>query len=383
MFFQEFPKINYKFRIGDIELNQVEIIDVFRRVTYNLKLSSIHKRPVTNYIPVAGDTPEIIADKFYGDPSYWWLVCIFSNTLNPFTGFPRTEKDRSEQPTDYYDGYMYLEQEGGVEQRGIKKGDYIVLGSGDTQRDYAIPAYTSIRSAVFRLPNSNKIPAPKRDGNGNATVLQVVSYDPTTLKTGVVGDIGNVEVGSDKFIVMSNPGDEDYSLGQVSTSEKPILELGGKAFVSATGNILRKEQRGENTLIGFNDRVTGFPVSGLTDIRTRKLSSLYSNKASDRVGHTFGNTIIGGFLGTTGNAGSTYNERYEPVYEILQMSTLPSSSTTRDESARVLKLLNPEYKEEAFALFRQSIQDQRNVRRTFSSFNSKGRSNPSSSNGGY
>lgn len=37
-----------------------------------------------------GETPEIIADKLYGDPSRFWIVLLFNNLSNPYYDFPLT-----------------------------------------------------------------------------------------------------------------------------------------------------------------------------------------------------------------------------------------------------------------------------------------------------
>lgn len=38
-----------------------------------------------------GDTPEVIADKLYGDSNRHWLVLLFNQILNPFYEFPMTD----------------------------------------------------------------------------------------------------------------------------------------------------------------------------------------------------------------------------------------------------------------------------------------------------
>lgn len=39
-----------------------------------------------------GETPEIIADKLYGDPSRFWIVLLFNNLSNPYYDFPLTSE---------------------------------------------------------------------------------------------------------------------------------------------------------------------------------------------------------------------------------------------------------------------------------------------------
>lgn len=367
MYFQEFPKLNYNFQIGDTKLNNVEVLDVFRRVFFNIKISPINRRPTTAYIPEAGDTAEIIAEKFYGDPEYWWLVCLFTNTVNPFNAFPRSGLDAIENPNANVDAYMYLEQQGGVEQRGVKKGDYIAVGSGSTTIPYQDPRGRYYSSAET-VPELKKI-------DGVNIILRVVSWDSTLLKAGVVGDVSNVNVG-DRYIIMENYDD-------AKTVSQPNILIPDASFISSWGKILRKETQGQNTLTGFTDGRTGFPVSPLTDIGSRNLSSIYKkDKNNIFQGHTFGNTIVGGFLGTEGNSGSTYAERYVPEFEMLQAQETTDELGPTARPPRILKLLNAEFKDEALLLFKESIRGVRNARRTFSSF-PKNRSQGSSSSGNY
>ena len=37
---------------------------------------------------VIGDTPEIIASKYYGDPEKHWIVLLANDIINPFFDFP-------------------------------------------------------------------------------------------------------------------------------------------------------------------------------------------------------------------------------------------------------------------------------------------------------
>tara|TARA_E500000318_G_scaffold33278_1_gene32876 strand:+ start:13465 stop:14604 length:1140 start_codon:yes stop_codon:yes gene_type:complete len=368
MFFEEFPKLNYSFRVGDTTLNNVEVLDIFRRVSFNLKVSPINRRPTTSYIPEAGDTAEIIADKFYGDPQYWWLVCLFSNIVNPFNQFPRTGLDVGDNPSTHVDAFLYLEQEGGVTQRSVKKGDYVVVGTAGSGVTYSDP-----RLKYLRETNIPFNPVSKK------AILRVASWEANLLKAGVVGDVSQIDPATDSFIIMENYDDVDRSSIPRKLDPK-------NSFVTSFGKVLRKETKGQDSLVGFTDAKTGFPVSGFIDIQTRKLSNIYIEDKTRRYqGHTFGNTIIGGFLGTTGNAGNTYNQRYEPVYQVMGEEKINrnvplgivSAQNVSDlydpfiRQQKVLRLLNPEFKDEALALFRQSLRDVRYSRRTFSTHNQK------------
>ena len=295
-------------------------------------------------------------------------MCLFPNIINPFNQFPRTGADAGDNPSTHVDAFLYLEQEGGVNQRSVKKGDYIAIGPSGTGVTYSDPRSQYLKNV--------KVPF---ESNDKKAIVRVISWDRNLLKAGVVGNVSQVDPTTDSFIIIENYDDVDRS----SIPRRLDPE---NSFITSYGKILRKETKGQDSLVGFSDAKTGFPVSGFTDIHTRKISNLYIEDKTRRYqGHTLGNTVIGGFLGTTGNAGNTYNQRYEPVYQVMgevaSDSTAPltimSAQNVSDvydpfiRQQKIIKLLNPEYKDEALALFRQSINDVRYSRRTFSTHNKK------------
>lgn len=86
MYFEHFPKIYYDYKIGkntdikivtDITRNVRVIKDVLSNITlydeYDIK---------------EGETPEIIADKFYGSPLYHWVVMLTNERYDYVNDFP-------------------------------------------------------------------------------------------------------------------------------------------------------------------------------------------------------------------------------------------------------------------------------------------------------
>ena len=86
MYFERFPKIYYDYEIGkntdikivtDITRNVRVIKDVLSNITlydeYDIK---------------EGETPEIIADKFYGSPLYHWVVMLTNERYDYVNDFP-------------------------------------------------------------------------------------------------------------------------------------------------------------------------------------------------------------------------------------------------------------------------------------------------------
>lgn len=50
-----------------------------------------------------GETPEIIADKLYGDVERFWIVLLFNNISNPYYGFPLVQEQLNDLITSKYD----------------------------------------------------------------------------------------------------------------------------------------------------------------------------------------------------------------------------------------------------------------------------------------
>jgi hypothetical protein len=79
-FFSKYPKILINTRlVTDI------IVRSAIREKYSDKLSIYYP-----YNLQEGDTPEIIASKYYGDPERHWIVMLANDIINPFFDFPLT-----------------------------------------------------------------------------------------------------------------------------------------------------------------------------------------------------------------------------------------------------------------------------------------------------
>lgn len=87
-YFKFFPKIAYTFDKNTI--NQQLVTNIFARSTF-LKEVSENSSAYFKYSVKESDTPEIIADKIYGDSFRAWIVLLFNNILDPKYGFPLKE----------------------------------------------------------------------------------------------------------------------------------------------------------------------------------------------------------------------------------------------------------------------------------------------------
>jgi len=60
-----------------ITYNGTEVMDIFKRFNFIEKFKN-NVKFYLDYDIMEGETPEIVSDKFYGTPDYWWLLCVFN-----------------------------------------------------------------------------------------------------------------------------------------------------------------------------------------------------------------------------------------------------------------------------------------------------------------
>lgn len=104
-FYDLFPKIKYDINNSKLSPKYDEVTDIFRRIAVVREtISNISSYEV--YEIEDGDTPEILAEKFYRDPGGAWLILMANNILDP----------QFEWPLDYQSFTNYIiEKYGSVE----------------------------------------------------------------------------------------------------------------------------------------------------------------------------------------------------------------------------------------------------------------------------
>ncbi|MDR3502969.1 MAG: baseplate wedge protein 53 [Legionella sp.] len=99
-YFQTFPQINY---------NSYDCIDITRREKI---IESIAVNPYVFY-PIDlqdGQRPDIIADKYYGDSYYSWLVWLSNNVLDPVLGWHLDSDDFYKVIVQNYGSIQYTQR---------------------------------------------------------------------------------------------------------------------------------------------------------------------------------------------------------------------------------------------------------------------------------
>jgi len=351
MYFEEFPKLNYDFPFEDIY--DVEMLDVFRRVAFTFNDYSKTTRTTFDYIPEAGDTADIIAEKVYGDADYWWLVCLFSGVINPYKSFPRSGEDQSDAQNEEQLVFLYLDRVGSPnESRDFRVGDIVVLANTLANKKDFRDTNLQIPAPLLRS-TSETVKGPRSGVNINKHYLgKIVGWDQSLRRASV---IPNGESFTQDIVVGTSSSPKD--LDDVTTA----LVFDDAGDLQVFGRILRFEKSTDSKLLGFQNKKNAFPISPLYNVKTTKIAGPTASLSFDASRNNptnvinYQNTVIYQFLTDNvpalGNSGGTYGQTYVPIFEQVAQN----NSTVNETAIRKMKLLDPQLKEEAFLLFRTTI----------------------------
>jgi|TARA_R110000824_G_scaffold25365_1_gene88442 hypothetical protein len=87
-YFEKFPKMNYDFS-GTFSL---EMQNIFKRISFTEKTLN-DEGNFENYMVKEGKKPEQVADEFYGDPKWWWLVLLSNNIIDVENEWPKNNRE--------------------------------------------------------------------------------------------------------------------------------------------------------------------------------------------------------------------------------------------------------------------------------------------------
>lgn len=87
-YFDNFPYIGYSLNQNDQPGEFQWVTDIFRRTAPIATLLK-NKELFHTYQISDGDTPEMLADKYYGSPKYHWVVNIMNNITDPLLDWPK------------------------------------------------------------------------------------------------------------------------------------------------------------------------------------------------------------------------------------------------------------------------------------------------------
>lgn len=92
-YFEKFPKVSYNINRSSSKVNNYELVTNImtrlRVLTENLDSTFNYY----NYTVKDGDTPEILAEKLYGDAEAHWLILLTNNMVDPQYDWPLNVRD--------------------------------------------------------------------------------------------------------------------------------------------------------------------------------------------------------------------------------------------------------------------------------------------------
>jgi hypothetical protein len=141
MYFKDFPKFLYDFNYGTNNKTSV-VTDITRNVRFRKELfSSITY--FDEYDIVDGETPEIIAEKIYGNAEYHWIIMLANNKYDYISDFPLPEPQLARHITEVH----------GANANGIK---HYINAAGFTVNSDAPGAVPETFDQHERLINESK-----------------------------------------------------------------------------------------------------------------------------------------------------------------------------------------------------------------------------------
>jgi hypothetical protein len=88
MYFKDFPQFAYDFEIGG-KTKVLLLTDITRNVRFRKEILG-NIELFDEYDIQDGETPEIIAEKIYGNPNYHWIVMLVNERYDYIADFPMT-----------------------------------------------------------------------------------------------------------------------------------------------------------------------------------------------------------------------------------------------------------------------------------------------------
>lgn len=105
MYFKDFPMYLYDFNYGD-KVKTTVVKDITRNVRIRKEVLS-NVTLYDEYDIVDGETPEIIAEKFYGSPEYHWVIMIANERYDWTTDYPLKEEILQKHIATTYNPTLY------------------------------------------------------------------------------------------------------------------------------------------------------------------------------------------------------------------------------------------------------------------------------------
>ena len=117
MYFKDFPKILYEFKVGSTDQTAI-VSDITRNIRFRRDVLA-NVSLYDEYDIMDGETPEIIAEKVYGNAEYHWIIMLANDRYDYLEDFPLSsyelEKNiTAKYPSNEYGTHHYEDADGYV-----------------------------------------------------------------------------------------------------------------------------------------------------------------------------------------------------------------------------------------------------------------------------
>jgi len=105
MYFKDFPKILYEFKVGSNDQTAI-VSDITRNIRFRRDILA-NVSLYDEYDIMDGETPEIIAEKIYGNAEYHWIIMLANDRYDYLEDFPLSSYELEKHITAKYPDNEY------------------------------------------------------------------------------------------------------------------------------------------------------------------------------------------------------------------------------------------------------------------------------------
>ena len=153
MYFNTFPVIPYD-SVGDY--NFKEVTNILRRVRLRAKIKT-NVMLFDTYDVKEGETPEMIADKLYGDPELHWVVLMVNDITDRFHQWPMNFSQFNQYVEDKYDDINGIHHYEVAQESGNTSIKIWVENDSDTNAYSGATAITNYEHELAEQDRKRKI----------------------------------------------------------------------------------------------------------------------------------------------------------------------------------------------------------------------------------
>ena len=148
MYFEQFPLIPYD---AEGTGNPRAVTNLLRRVKVRSKIRN-NSALFDTYVVKEGETPEMIADKLYGDTQLHWIVLLFNDIADRYHQWPMTTGAFNKYVNDKYTNISGIHHYEITESSGDKE---LKIDVGTVNTDY--PTATPITNYEYELARQDTL----------------------------------------------------------------------------------------------------------------------------------------------------------------------------------------------------------------------------------